>query len=179
MRYVALLRGINVGGHRKLPMAELRAALDAAGYEDVATYVQSGNVVLTAPKQATARLERALETTIEEAFGFPVGVMVRTEPELKAVVAADPLKKATADPAKHLVLFAAAELDAKKVAALVPDDPAPEAFAVRGRELYVWAENGIGRSALRDKLSDKRLGAATTGRNRRTLEKLLALCAGP
>jgi uncharacterized protein (DUF1697 family) len=175
MRYVALLRGINVGGHRTVPMADLRAALEAAGHEDAATYVQSGNVVLTAPKQATARLERALETTIEEAFGFPVDVMVRTEPELKAVVETDPLKKANADPAKHLVLFADAKLDAKKAAALVPGDPAPEAFAVRGRELYRWAETGIGRSALRDKLSDRRLGAATTGRNWRTLLKLLEL----
>jgi uncharacterized protein (DUF1697 family) len=179
MRYVALLRGINVGGHRKLPMADLRAALEVAGYDDVATYVQSGNVVLTAPKQTTAKLERALERTIADALGFPVDVMVRTEAELKAVVEADPLKRAKDDPAKHLVLFADTKLDAKKVAALVPDDPAPEAFAVRGRELYVWAEHGIGRSALRDTLSDKRLGAATTGRNRRTLEKLLALCAGP
>jgi uncharacterized protein (DUF1697 family) len=179
MRYVALLRGINVGGHRKVPMGELRAALQAAGHTEVATYVQSGNVVLTAPKTTTAKLEKALEATIEDAFGFAVQVMVRTEAELEAVVAADPLGRAKDDPAKHLVLFADTKLDAKKVAALVPDDPAPEAFAVRGRELYVWAEHGIGRSPLRDQLSDKRLGTATTGRNRRTLEKLLALCAGP
>jgi uncharacterized protein (DUF1697 family) len=82
---VALLRGINVGGRNKVPMADLRAAIEAAGHADVSTYIQSGNVLFTAKKSGTA-LETDIEAVIERAFGFPLVVVVRSAAQVRAVV---------------------------------------------------------------------------------------------
>lgn len=84
-RYVALLRGINVGGKRKVPMADLRTAFEALGYDDVATYIQSGNVVFRTG-DARAGLEAAIEAALDERFGFPVPVVVRSAAQLRGVV---------------------------------------------------------------------------------------------
>src|SRR3954449_4259754 len=90
-RLIALLRGINVGGHKKVPMARLREVLEGAGFEDVRTYVQSGNVVLTAPARRAPKVGREIEQAIEDAFGFDVAVVMRTRDEIAALVEDDPL----------------------------------------------------------------------------------------
>ena len=89
-RFVALLRGINVGGHRKVPMARLREVLGEAGFADVATYLQSGNAVVTAPDTDPQAVASHIEQAIAAAFGFDVDVLVRSGAELDAVIAANP-----------------------------------------------------------------------------------------
>jgi uncharacterized protein (DUF1697 family) len=105
-RYIALLRGINVGGNKKVPMAQLRALVEGLGFTDVETLLQSGNVVFTSKaKKKPALLEKQLEQAIEAEFGFDVSVLVRTRDELAAAIEANPLEGAEAAPSKFLVTF--------------------------------------------------------------------------
>ncbi len=174
-RQVALLRGINVGGHRRVPMADLRALADGLGHRDVRTYVQSGNLVSTVPERPEADAVAELEGAIEAAFGFGVPVVVRTRAELAAVVAADPLGELGPEPKHHHVLFLAEAPDPERVRELELADHAPDTFVLRGREVFLSTPDGIHDSKLARALSDKRLGTTVTGRNWRTVEALLAL----
>jgi uncharacterized protein (DUF1697 family) len=169
-RQIALLRGVNVGGNKKVEMARLRALMEELGYSGVRTYVNSGNVVFTGPR----RSEKHLEATIAKAFGFDVPVVLRSRDELADIVQANPLRDVATDPAKHLVIFCAAAAATE----LDPADFAPETFIVRGREVYLWAPGGIGTSPLAKVLATKSLGDKSTARNWRTVEKLLALADG-
>jgi uncharacterized protein (DUF1697 family) len=166
-RQIALLRGVNVGGNKRVEMARLRALLEELGYRDVRTYVNSGNVVFSGPR----RSEKHLEAAIAKAFGFEVPVVLRTRDELAEIVQANPLRDVATDPAKHLVVFCGAEAATD----LEPAGFAPETFHVRGREVYLWAPGGIGTSPLAKELATKSLGEKSTARNWRTIEKLLAL----
>jgi uncharacterized protein (DUF1697 family) len=166
-RQIALLRGINVGGNKKVEMARLRGLLEELGYRDVRTYVNSGNVVFSGPRTS----ERRLETAIAKTFGFDVPVVIRSRDELADIVSANPLRDVASDPAKHLVVFCGAEASTD----LDPADFAPETFQVRGREVYLWAPGGINDSPVAKALATKPLGAKSTARNWRTVEKLLAL----
>lgn len=174
-RQIALLRGINVGGHRTVPMARLRELLGELGYNDVQTYVQSGNVALTAAERSPATLERTLAGQLEDAFGFPVAVLVRSRDELAAIVAANPLGELATEPARHHVLFLSGEPEAERIGALDPAGFGPDTFVQRGREIYLWTPDGIRDSRLAKALSDRRLGVTVTARNWRTVERLLAL----
>jgi uncharacterized protein (DUF1697 family) len=166
-RQIALLRGINVGGNKRVEMARLRALMEELGYTGVRTYVNSGNVVFSGPR----RPEEQLETAIAKTFGFEVPVVIRSRDELAEVVEANPLRDVATDPARHLVVFCAAEASTD----LDPADFAPETFAARGRELYLWAPGGIHTSPLAKLLANKSVGPKSTARNWRTVEKLLAL----
>ncbi|MCW2953269.1 MAG: hypothetical protein JWQ48_2439 [Conexibacter sp.] len=174
-RQIALLRGINVGGHKKVPMARLRELLGELGYGDVRTYVQSGNVVLTGPDQPPEEFERTLERQLEEGFGFAVSVLVRSREQLAAVVAANPLGEVATEPARHHVLFLSGEPAAERLDAIDAAAFAPDAFVHRGREIYLWTPDGVRDSRLAKALSDARLGVTATARNWRTVEQLLAL----
>jgi uncharacterized protein (DUF1697 family) len=174
-RHIALLRGINVGGHKKVPMADLRGALEEAGFEDVKTYVQSGNVALSAAERSPAKVGRAVEQAIEDAFGFDVAVVVRTRDEIAALVADDPLGEVATIPKNRIVVFLADRLDRDRLADVDPAAFAPEAFLLRDRELVMWAPEGQRDSKLVKTLTEKRTGVAGTARNWRTVEKLLEL----
>src|SRR4051795_11256636 len=100
-RQIALLRGINVGGNKRVEMARLRALMEELGYRDVRTDVNSGNVVFSGPRRSA----KHLETALAKAFGFDVPLVLRTRDELATVVKANPLRKLASDPAKHLVVF--------------------------------------------------------------------------
>lgn len=174
-RQVALLRGINVGGHRRVPMARLRELMGGLGYGDVRTYVQSGNVVFSGPDVSPQTATERLSGELTEAFGFEIAVVLRSGEELAEVVAANPLRVLATDPARYHVLFLEGELDPGRVADIDPARFEPEAFALAAREVFLWTPEGIGRSPLAQALSPKRLGLAATARNWRTVEKLLAL----
>jgi uncharacterized protein (DUF1697 family) len=178
-RQIALLRGINVGGHRKVPMARLRELMDELGYEDVATYVQSGNVVFTGPDRPAADVERDLEKQLEATFGFDVSVVVRTRDELAAVVAANPLGDVADEPKHHFVLFLGTAIDpSSAVEGVDAAALAPEAFHVGPREVHLWCPDGVRNSRVLKTFSEKRLGAVATSRNWRTVEQLLELADG-
>lgn len=173
-RYIALLRGINVGGNKLVPMARLRALLERLGHTDVATLLQSGNAVFTAQGKPAA-LEKQLSAAIESEFGFEVAVLVRTRDELAAAIARNPLAGAEDSPSRFLVFFLSAVPDPKLLAALDPAAYAPDEFRALGRELYARFPNGINQSKLVLALGGKRLGVVPTARNWATVNKLLAL----
>jgi uncharacterized protein (DUF1697 family) len=174
-RHIALLRGINVGGHKKVPMADLRRVLEDAGFEDVKTYVQSGNVALTAKEKSPGKVKRAVEKAIEEAFGFDVAVVVRSRDEIAALVEDDPLGDLATDPKFRIVVFLAEKLDRTRLADVDADEFAPEAFALRDYEIVMWAPDGQRDSRLVKTLTERRTGVVGTARNWRTVEKLLDL----
>jgi uncharacterized protein (DUF1697 family) len=174
-RHIALLRGINVGGHKKVPMAELRRALEDAGFEDVKTYVQSGNVALSAAETSPAEVGRRVEQAIADAFGFDVAVVVRSRDEIAALVDEDPLGDVATNPTFRIVVFLAEKLDPAMVADVDPEEFAPEAFALRDYEIVMWAPDGQRDSKLVKTLTEKRTGVVGTARNWRTVEKLLDL----
>jgi len=177
-RFVALLRGINVGGHRKVPMARLREVLGEAGFADVATYLQSGNAVVTAPDTDPQAVASHIEQAIAAAFGFDVDVLVRSGAELDAVIAANPFaEQAAADPTRVHASFLADQLDPTTLDELEMGRFAPEKVVAGDRVLYLHLPDGIGRSKLAAALTDRRLGTLATARNWRTVEALAGLVA--
>jgi uncharacterized protein (DUF1697 family) len=166
---VVLLRGINLGPNRRIPMKQLREALATRGHESVRTHLASGNVVLDSPLPEEA-LGPAVTTAIAEEFGIDVPVVVRTGPELDAVVATDPFGSVATDPSRYSVTFLPEPPAADRVAAL----PAAEGgeYAVVGRELYLWLPDGMARSAMARWSWDRLLGVPGTNRNWNTVTAL-------
>jgi uncharacterized protein (DUF1697 family) len=185
--HVALLRGINVGGSNKVPMAELRQVVAALGHQDVTTYIQSGNVLFSTRSPDTAVLASGLEQAIEQAFGIRAGVIVVSRAELARVISDNPYPDEPDPKAVHAV-FLAAEPSAERKEAVAAAQRAAEAAGSRdtathvGRVLYLHTPDGYGRSELAARLarSSGRLppGEAGTARNWATVTKLLALSGG-
>ena len=155
-------------------MAELRALLEQAGYEDVRTHLQSGNVVLSSPLPPRT-LEAQLEQVLAQGLGMEVSVLVRTRAELAKVVAHDPLAKVATNRSRYLVSFLPRKLPARIARELAAAEIAPARLVVHGRELYVWHPDGVQRSPAAKLLDDKRLGVVSTARNWNTVTKLLEL----
>jgi uncharacterized protein (DUF1697 family) len=171
-RHVALLRGINLGSSRRVQMGRLREALSDRGYEDVRTFLQSGNVLLTSSR-SPQRLARDLEGAIADDLGVDVDVVVRSRDELADVVERDPLGTVATDAKRYQVTFLARKAPASVARELGAGDFAPEQVVVSGREIYAWHPDGVQRSKLARLLSDRRLGG--TARNWNTVTRLLAL----
>ena len=177
--YVALLRAVNLGGTNRVPMAELRAALGARGFEDVSTVLASGNVLFRSAEPEHVVAEQVGDT-IEEAFGVRVPVIVRSCAELASVVGRNPFLAAAADrdPTTLHVAFLAEQPAAAATATLDPDRSPPDAFAVDGREVFLSYPNGAGRSRLTLDYLERRLGVEGTARNWRTVLRLAGLLEG-
>ena len=170
--YVALLRGVNVGGARKLPMAELRALVESLGCTRVSTYIQSGNVVFSAGKPVAPA---TLEVAIADRFGLDVAVMLRTPAQLEHVLEANPFPDA--DRSRLHVGFMAKRPNTATVAGLEADRFVPDEFAVEGAEVYLHLPAGMGRTKLPDYLV-RRLAVPVTVRNWNTVGKLAELARG-
>jgi uncharacterized protein (DUF1697 family) len=177
-RYIALLRGINLGGKRRVGMSDLRGTLEDAGYEDVRTHLASGNVVLTSGAKPNA-LERKLEELLRREFGFDIAVVARTRDELAAVIQADPFGTEADDPARYQVSFLSKKPKREAVERLEEAAVSPERVAVLEREVYAWHPGGVGRSDLAKLITAERLGVGVTARNWRTITKLLELAGSP
>jgi uncharacterized protein (DUF1697 family) len=173
-RHIALLRGINLGSRRRVPMGDLRELLAGLGYEDVRTLLQSGNVVLSSD-ETPEQVRRRLAAEISQAFGFAVDVVVRGRDELAQVVARDPFGELASDPKRYQVSFLSAEPAPEVARELAAADIAPERVVLSGREIYAWHADGIQRSPLAKLLSDEKLGVTATARNWNTVTKLLEL----
>jgi uncharacterized protein (DUF1697 family) len=173
-RYVALLRGINLGSARRVPMAGLRELLTERGYGDVQTLLQSGNVAVSTRKGAET-VRKDLEQAIAERFGVETDVVLRTREELEALIAADPLGDVATDPKRLQVHFLSGEPAAAAARALEEAEIAPERIAVRGREICVWHANGIQRSPASKLIGRADLGVVATARNWSTVTRLLEI----
>jgi uncharacterized protein (DUF1697 family) len=166
-RLVALLRGINLGAKRRVPMADLRALMDELGYTDVKTVLQSGNVVFTGAKKDT---QGKLQNALNKRFGFEVDVVIRTMEELQKVADHDPFKGEADDLKRYFVVF----LDGKpELGDLEDEDWSPDRLAVNGSELYAWCPEGMQGSRLMKALGKPGLARTATFRNMATVRKLL------
>jgi uncharacterized protein (DUF1697 family) len=166
-RSIALLRAVNVGG-RKLPMAELRALCGELGWEEVRTYVQSGNIVFAAPGKA-AELERALEEAVERRFGFHSDAMVRIAAQWRALLEANPFPEAAErDPGRVLVGVPKHALAPGAADAIAVRAAAGERVKAAGGALWFHYPDGVGRSKLSPTLIDRAAGSPVTARNWRT-----------
>jgi uncharacterized protein (DUF1697 family) len=174
---IVLLRGINLGPRNRIAMPELREALAEAGFEDVRTYVQSGNVVLSTSRKP-AETARAVERLISDRFGLDVAVVVRTRAELARVVKKNPLGKVAADAKRYQVSFLDGRLDAATARRLEAAVAGDEQLVVDGREIYAWHDAGVARSKLWAALAGKGLGVTATARNWTTVTTLLELAGG-
>jgi uncharacterized protein (DUF1697 family) len=175
--YVALLRGINVGGHKKVKMELLRESIAALGFEHVKTYIQSGNVVFKGAKHSPAALSKKIEERIVKDFGFPALVITRTQGEIATAIQSNPfLKEGAADAGRlHLVFLPDVPAPAvvKELAALTTE---PDRSRILGKEIYLYLPNGFAESSFhRSPLERKLLNRATT-RNWNTVNKLHQMC---
>jgi uncharacterized protein (DUF1697 family) len=172
--YVAFLRGVNLGPTNKISMPALRAMAEDLGYADVATYINSGNLILSSAKKADT-VEREISKTIKDTFGRPIDVTVRTPAQLKKILAENPYPDGNPSQVTVAFLTKAPAKDAKDKVAAVAKDYEP--FTIAGQQVYVNYSEGIGRSKLAEKFSDI-IGVSSTVRNIRTVDKVLALCGG-
>jgi uncharacterized protein (DUF1697 family) len=171
------LRGVNLASRNRIAMPQLREVLTRAGFDDVRTYVQSGNVVL-ATSASPDRVAEKVNRLIKETFAIEVPVQVRSQRELARVVGRNPLQKVAVDPKRYLVTFMSGELGNEVVQRMRAVAGPQEEFVVIGREVYSWHPEGVGRSPLWERLSGKVLGITATSRNWTTVSTLLAIADG-
>jgi uncharacterized protein (DUF1697 family) len=175
-RYVAMLRGINLGSHNRVAMPALRDLFEALGFEDVSTYVQSGNVVFGAvPKKDTSKVAADIERRIKKDLGLDVTVVVRTAAEMKKVLGGNPFLAGGKDPATLHVTFLTERPAADKAKELTAEDWPPDEVKIKKDEVYLHCPNGYGRTKLQNAFLEKRLGARGTTRNWKTVTKLAEL----
>jgi uncharacterized protein (DUF1697 family) len=174
-RFVSWLHAVNLGSHNKVPMAWLREAAEADGFTDVATYLQSGNLVVSANIKDPAEVSKRVGALIKRERGLDVVVTTRSRADIAAVVKRNPMPEHVGDPAKLHVTFLSGKPDAKAVAGLDSEAFAPERFVITGSEIYLWLPNGAGRSKLATVPWQKRIGVAGTARNWRTVLAVLDL----
>ena len=175
--WLALLRGINVGGRNRLPMAELKRLFITAGCRQVSTYIQSGNVVFQANLDSTRTLSAAVGDSIEDEFGFRPDICLVTLADLELAIGANPYPDAANEPRTlHLSFLGAAPAttDIDRARRLLAET---ESCEIRGRHLYLHAPDGIGRSKFAGR-AEAVLGVTMTGRNWRTVLKLQELASG-
>lgn len=185
LRLVALLRGINVGGRNRIAMADLRQLVEDLGFQQVLTHLQSGNVVFDARLRA-GRADRAsgaaaagiaIEDEISGRLGLQVPVIVRSRDDLEGIVSSNPLREVATNPSRLLVSFLSRPVDPSLLADLDAHSFAPDAFALRRREVYVWAPNGASETKLTHSFWEKRLKVTATARNWNTVQRLLQLAS--
>ena len=173
-RRIALLRGINLGPHKRVAMPALRELLGGAGYGEVRTYLQSGNAVVESAAKPRD-LERDLEGLLADEFGFDIGVIVRTAEEWLTVAQRNPLAEVADDPKRYQVTFLAEPLERATLDELASFAADGERFVAHGQELYAWHPAGVARSRLWNKLA--RLEVKATSRNWSTVTALGGLAA--
>lgn len=171
IRWLIMPRGINVGKYNRVPMPELKQSLLAAGFADVVTIGQSGNIIATKPgteKELTAQVH---ELILAE-FGVDVPVIVRSDAEVRAVLEVNPLAQTASDGSKYLAIFLSESPAKEKVTALETEDFSPEALKIVDRTAFVWAANGVKALKLSHTFMEKHFGMVATARNWNTLHKI-------
>lgn len=175
--YIALLRGVNVGGKNKLPMADLRDIFTAAGCAAVQTYIQSGNVVFEAKQDLAEQVPEIVTFSILERFGYDTAVVLRSSEELRQIAASNPFDT-SGDPRFLQVAFLVATPDAEALFRLDPERSPPDAFVARGCEVYLHYPNGVAGSKLTNDYLSMQLQTTSTMRNWRTVLTLLEMAEG-
>jgi uncharacterized protein (DUF1697 family) len=173
-RYAVLLRGINLGRAKRVAMADLRAVLDRAGHRNVATLLQSGNVVLDSDESAAA-LASSVEQAVQQQLRLTVATVIRTREEVREVIDGNPLGDVADNGSRYVVAFMAESPGPALDDLLGSTEPGDDRYVRRGRELYLWCPHGQLESPLMAVLGKAKGGPVTTVRNWNTVQKLGAL----
>jgi uncharacterized protein (DUF1697 family) len=173
-----MLRGINVGGNNMIKMETLRELVTGLGHVEVATYIQSGNVIFKSPVTRPSTVATDIEGQITKTLGMAITVILRTHEELAGVVRDGPFLKAGTDPATLYVIFLNDAPDPARLARLDPPQVSPDEFRVIGKEIHARYQSGYGRSKMTNTFFEGRLGVRGTARNWKTVTKLLELTGG-
>jgi uncharacterized protein (DUF1697 family) len=174
-KFVALLRGINVGRNRRVAMGDLREIMGGLGHAGVKTHLNSGNVVFTSENENPHQLAQEIEQALSEKLGMNVRCVVRTGAELRAVIDGNPLIEVGTDGSRMLALFLSEQPDAATLAAHDPSTLGPEEIRVGDRTVYQWCPNGILAAPDVSAFVEKRWKVAVTARNWNTVTRLSAL----
>lgn len=175
MRYIALLRGINVGGNTMIRMSELKHTFAALGFANVVSYINSGNIAFDTRKTEEKKLVAKIEKAIEQDFGKKVSVMVREQEHIERVLANNPYDGEFESHKEMHVLFLASELPPEAKQSLADAVPSGERFSIIGREIYCHLPMGVADSYLGRGQLEKLVKVAVTARNWRTVQKLAEL----
>ncbi len=175
MKYISILRGINVSGKNKIIMTDLKALYESLGYKNVVTYIQSGNVIFETNKKNTVKIIEA----IEQQYEFHVPIEIRTSLEMKNVIKHCPFGKVdlSKDGTKVLVTFLNEVPDKNKMSKLLGKVFLPEKMIVHGREVYLFCPNGYGESKFSNVFIEKNIDVSATTRNWKSVHKLYELSA--
>lgn len=172
--YVAFLRGINVGGNNMLPMKELAALLSGEGFTDLATYIQSGNVVFRSARAGATSLEKRIARAVAKRWAFEPRVLVLSVDELERAAKRNPFPQADASPKALHLFFLSKKPAAASVRALAETAARGEALELDGKVLYLYTPNGFGTSKLAGR-AERILGVDATARNWRTVTRVLEM----
>lgn len=173
---ISMLRGVNLAGHRKIQMGELKALYESLGLGSVQTYINSGNVIFKTSGRDLARLAKKIEDAIEGRYGFRSDVILRTPTEMREAIARCPFaSRPTLEPGKLAVSFLAGEPTAEAVEKVLAIKAEPEELGIRGRELYIYFTNGMARPKLSMAVVERTLKTPGTSRNWNTVRKLLEM----
>ena len=181
IKYVAVLRGINVGGRRKIRMADLRKLFVEWGYDNVATYIQSGNVVFETMEMDSSAIARQISEGIEQHYGFDVPTIVRTASEMEAIIKGNPFFEGTANDfevadIKPLhITFLQSLPTADCIASLAAFDAGGDEYAIVGKAVFIYCNNGYGKTKLNNQLLERKLKVQATTRNWKTVLRLWAM----
>ena len=175
MRYVALLRGINVGGNTMIKMERLRDVFSSLGFENVKSYINSGNLAYDTKKTDDQKLAAKIRSAIKSEFGLDIPVMVRAAAEIEKIVKDNPFDGQFTDPKSLHVFFLADTLSAENEHLLMEKSSDAEKIAIRGREIYYLLRISVVDSILGKGFIDKKLKVPATARNWRTVNKLIDL----
>jgi uncharacterized protein (DUF1697 family) len=173
-KYIALFRGLNMGGHNIIPMKELAAILESLGLHDVWTYVQSGNVIFSSDETDTAKLSAVISGEIMKSRGFEPKVLVLTPDDIRKAVESNPFPEAESNPKSLAVTFLFTPPVNPDLATLEALKTDTEKFKLVGSFFYIFAPDGFGRSKLAAR-AEKCLGVPGTSRNWRTVQKIIEM----
>jgi uncharacterized protein (DUF1697 family) len=176
-RYVALLRSVNIGGYGRMAMHDLRETFGSLGYDNVVTYIQSGNVLFSTSSRSEDGIVEAIEQRIAHDFGDSPAVLLRNVTDLRRIGSKSPFAKKGADPARHHVTFLDQAPTKATVKALQLPPSGKDELVVDGREVYVHTPNGYAGTKYTGTFIERRLGVVSTTRNWNTVTKLCELAS--
>ncbi|MDP1744796.1 MAG: DUF1697 domain-containing protein [Bacteroidota bacterium] len=172
--FLSILRGINVSGHKKIPMAELKFLYEELNFENVTTYIQSGNVIFK--NKNSKNLSKQIEHKIFEKYNFNVPVIIRTPEEMRSIVEGNPfLKQKDIDLSKFYVVYLAEDPKQDCIDKLKKINYEPDKFYISGKEVYLYCPNGYGNTKLTNNFFENKLDITATTRNWNTTNELMKI----
>jgi uncharacterized protein (DUF1697 family) len=176
--FISFLRGINVGGQKRIAMADLLQLCTSLGFDNVRTYLQSGNVLFESPYRDTGRLSAMISEHISAKFGFTAKVITRTSDELRRIILANPFAKEGLDADNYHVTFLSDIPSEEFPGSTMKGKDGPDRYVIIGREVYLFCPDGYGRTKFSNTFFEKKVGVFATTRNWKTVTALAEMVEG-